>query len=102
MGVRQPIDPPAICFPAVHIWHATLNAEAAAEETLLAHLDATERARAQRFHFDRDWRLFIFRCAMLREVLGRYTGIAPEKLTFVTNQYGKPALSESSAAGLHF
>jgi 4'-phosphopantetheinyl transferase len=89
-------------FPAVHIWHATLSADAVAEESLLAHLDAAERERAQRFHFDRDRRLFIFRCAMRREVLGRYTGISPEKLTFVTNQHGKPALPESSAAGLHF
>jgi len=71
-------------------------------EAELAHfaglIDAEERARAERYRFERDRRRFIVRRGWLRTLLGRHVGQAPERLTFTFGPYGKPEL----ASGLCF
>lgn len=66
------------------------------EEDELAHfaelIDAEERARAERFRFERDRRRFIVRRGWLRTLLGRHVGKAPERLVFTFGAYGKPEL----------
>jgi 4'-phosphopantetheinyl transferase len=66
------------------------------EEDELAHfaalIDAEERARAERFQFERDRRRFIVRRGWLRTLLGRHVGKAPERLAFTFGAYGKPEL----------
>ena len=39
---------------------------------------------------------------ILRNILGRYLGLAPQQVQFVYNAQGKPALAASQAAGLQF
>ncbi|MEO7687828.1 MAG: 4'-phosphopantetheinyl transferase superfamily protein [Sphingomonas sp.] len=51
-----------------------------------------ERARAERYRFERDRRRFIIRRGWLRTLLGRHAGQAPEKLVFTFGAYGKPEL----------
>ena len=55
-------------------------------------ISAEERARAERYRFERDRRRFIVRRGWLRTLLGRHVGEAPERLAFTFGAYGKPEL----------
>ncbi len=55
-------------------------------------LNADERQRAGRFHFDRDRRMFVSCRATLRRLLAERTSRAPESLTFAFGPHGKPSL----------
>jgi 4'-phosphopantetheinyl transferase len=82
--------------------------DAASEREGIAILDDEERARAERFSFERDRRRFVARRAFLRRVLAGYTGAAPASLRYHRSSFGKPELvaadgltfSTSHAAGL--
>jgi 4'-phosphopantetheinyl transferase len=78
----------------VHVWRAWLDQPASRLPTLLDTLTLDERARAARFHFQRDRARFIVARGVLRVVLGRYLEIAPNRLRFCYSPYGKPALAE--------
>jgi 4'-phosphopantetheinyl transferase len=58
---------------------------------LFSLLDAEEVRRAKQFRFQRDRDRYIVRHGRIRELLARYLGAAPERITFSTNAYGKPA-----------
>jgi 4'-phosphopantetheinyl transferase len=60
-------------------------------------LSADERARADRFHFDRDRRSFINCRATLRRKLACYMNMDPAAISFRYNEYGKPLVD-----GVHF
>lgn len=62
-------------------------------------LSAAERARAQRFFFDRDRRRFIAARARLRELLGERLGVPPGTVELAYGRNGKPYLARG---GLHF
>jgi 4'-phosphopantetheinyl transferase len=51
-----------------------------------------ERARAQRFRFERDRSRYIVGRALLRTLLGRYLETPPRELEFEYGEFGKPAL----------
>ncbi|WP_193222343.1 4'-phosphopantetheinyl transferase family protein [Alkalilimnicola sp. S0819] len=59
---------------------------------LEALLDAAERERAARFHFDHDRRAYIAAHALLRATLSALTGLGAPDLRFSLNVYGKPEL----------
>jgi len=80
----------------VHV--GTLDVEEAELSHFAALIDAEERARAERFRFERDRRRFIVRRGWLRTLLGRHVGKAPERLVFTFGAYGKPELP----GGLYF
>ncbi len=66
-------------------------------------LSREERERANRFHFEKDRRLFIISHAFLRFVLSRYLEHPPGELSFRTNSHGKPFLDVSGKdKGLRF
>lgn len=67
-------------------------------------LSVEEQRRAQRFLVERDRRRYLVTRALVRTVLARFTGVAPECLAFRENRYGKPALCTMGAAsgGLSF
>ena len=77
----------------VHVWRAAVDLNAATAESLEQLLSKDERVRAERFKFNSDAARFVGRRANLRILLGRYLSLRPESLRFVTNEYGKPALS---------
>ena len=83
---------------AVHVWRASLaaaDAEVAACEALL---DATELARARRFHFERDRRQFTLARGLLRQLLGRYLDLEPTAVQFALGPHGKPLLALAGKA----
>jgi len=53
-------------------------------------LNDEERARADRFRFEKHARRFTVARAFLRETLGEVTGRAPESVEITLSQYGKP------------
>ncbi len=104
MNVRGEESPPggkgvrASGRDEVFAWRAPLDRSAPELAAWSALLSAAERERAERFHFERDRRHFIAARAMLRTLLGAYTGVAAENLAFLYGPQGKPSLA--SAAGV--
>lgn len=58
-------------------------------------LDATERARAARFRFERDRQRYLQRHAFARRVLARYQGCDPSRIGFAYGRHGKPTIDGS-------
>jgi 4'-phosphopantetheinyl transferase len=76
----------------VHVWQASLDEPARAVNALAATLSPDERARAERYCFERDRHRFIACRALLRAILARYTGRRPAELRFHYGPLGKPSL----------
>jgi 4'-phosphopantetheinyl transferase len=83
----------------VHVWRASLDQTPSRIESFLQNLAADERARAGRFHFERDRDHFIVARGVLREILGCYLNREPQRLSFCYNPYGKPALAGETDTG---
>lgn len=79
--------PPALAADDIHCWVFSL--EQARDDDLL---DASEKARAAEFHFDRDRRRFIAGHANVRRILGRYGNTRPRALVFDVGENGRPSL----------
>ena len=77
----------------VHVWLANLDHEIFALPKFLRELSLSERERAQRLRFDHDRRRFVVAKGILRQILGRYLGVAPHDILFSTGASGKPELS---------
>ncbi len=88
------IPPPALVLldQEVHVWQASLDQLSPTVSRLTELLSEDERARADRFHFERDREHFIVGRGVLRIVLGRYLGISPEQVQFQYGDHGKPGL----------
>lgn len=98
-----PLPPKSIAEHAVHVWKIALDASPHTLETLRTTLDSSELHRASRFRFRADERRFIIGRSALRIILSRYVAMAPNKITFVYNTYGKPELPNSpSTPAIHF
>jgi 4'-phosphopantetheinyl transferase len=80
----------------VDIWRLSLDLPTDAVKSIESTLSADESARAARFHFEVDKNRFIVAHGVLRKILGRYLHRDPAELTFSVNQYGKPALVNST------
>ena len=80
----------------VDVWLLDLSVIAIADtEKFLPIISQQEFERAQQFR--KNQRHFIATRALLRQVLARYAGIAPEKLLFSRSLDGKPFLTNSLA-----
>lgn len=88
---------PALGPGAVHVFAARLDAATA--EALAGSLSADERARAERFRFERDRTRFGAARGLLRSLLGWSLGVRPSELGFAYGRRGKPSLP---AAELYF
>lgn len=83
----------------IALWLVDLNAplstaDADDPERLL---DEAERAKARRFHFERDTRRYRRSHTALRLVLAEATGVDPQAVTFVEGPHGKPRLRAPQA-----
>jgi 4'-phosphopantetheinyl transferase len=83
----------------VHLWLAAVPDCISSLETLRKVLDAEERERAARFHFERDRERYIIARGVLRRLLSTYLGTSQFALT--TNKFGKPFLQPPHNT-LHF
>jgi 4'-phosphopantetheinyl transferase len=76
----------------VHVWRCRLDLDAAGLGRLWETLSIDEQDRAGRYHFPKDRDAFIAARGMLRGILSRYLGRAPEALRFEYGPHGKPCL----------
>jgi len=65
-------------------------------------LSKGEQARAARFKFDRDRRLFTVAHAALRSICATYLRTSPRTVEFAEGPYGKPKLASDSGTDLRF
>jgi 4'-phosphopantetheinyl transferase len=80
----------------VHVWRAELDLAPERVSVLERTLAPDELARANRFRFSADRVHFIVGRGALRDILGRYLGLAPERVRFSYLPRGKPVLAELS------
>ena len=93
-GVWQDVTGNVVLAPdEVHVWRVSLGPASADVEGMLSLLDEEEKARADRFRFQRDRVRFVVAHAALRRILSHYLQRPPAVLSFRQNQYGKPSLT---------
>ena len=86
----------------VHVWHAQLcpsNSQLLHLQTLLS-FDEIKRAR--RFKTTSHQEAFISARGVLRLILSRYMGVAPDTLKFQLGPHGKPFLAFPTTPGYRF
>jgi 4'-phosphopantetheinyl transferase len=94
---------PNLATDQVHVWRVPLNQNPTRISELRTVLSPDERARADRFHFEKDRIQFIEARAALRLLLSQYLNVHPAELTFSFGEQGKPALANGhSNNGLRF
>ena len=76
---------------SVHVWVTHVD-RLPGRSALSDSLSNSECEQAAKFRFERDRIGFLRRREFVRGVLARYTGIAPDRLWFGRNEYGKPYL----------
>src|SRR6185503_16840317 len=87
----------------VHVWRAQLDLGDGPRAKLEQTLSADERARAGRFHFEKDRHHYIAGRGSLRAILGRYLDLEPDQVRFSYNAFGKPGLDPGAhQSSLHF
>jgi len=77
----------------VHVWRVDLEALPEVLQRCEAVLSPSERARAQRYVFERDRRRWTVSRATLRLLLSRYLDVEPTLFEFDLNEFGKPSLA---------
>ncbi len=87
----------------VHLWRAVLDRPDGELERLASLLAPDEAARAAKFRMRHDRARFVAGRGLLREILGRYLGVAPQQVRFSYGARNKPALAvPQSGTGLCF
>jgi len=81
----------------VHVWRVPLDSPDAVLQPLASTLSPEERARAEKFFFDRDRNAYITARGALRQLLARYLHRPPSELQFAYESRGKPFLANPSA-----
>ena len=77
----------------VHLWRSNLERVTEEVEQLSTILSDEEIIRANRFYFPQHRQRFTVARATLRQILGYYLEIAPERVEFTYNSRGKPELA---------
>ena len=94
---------PQLDAQGVDVWRVDLEVTDERLDRLRRHLCEEERARAGRFHFDRDRRAFTAARGSLREILARYLEFEPGAVAFSYGPRGKPELAgDHRSAPVHF
>ena len=91
------VPPPSVLELESHqvdIWRVCLNIPTDLLSMLESIISADESARAARFYFPSLGARYIAAHGFLRDILARYLDLDPRTLSFSTNDYGKPRLSE--------
>ncbi len=94
---NHPPDNLVLSSQDVHVWPAELEQPTAWVEKLWQTLSEDEQIRAKRFYYERDQKHFIVGRGLLRTILSRYAGIAPDQLQFCYSPRGKPSLAATGA-----
>ena len=93
---------PTLASGAVHTWCVSLDVAPDTSAWLYPTLSSDERNRCARLRFERDRQHFVVAHGVLRKLLGRYLRTHPGDIRFVSNAFGKPALSPEFGSRLKF
>ena len=93
---RPPPEHPVALDDEIQVWRMNPDRPAPEIHEMQDVLSEDEHARAARFVFDRHRARFIAGRATLRRILGRYVGLAPERLEFGYGSRDKPFLKNGS------
>jgi len=93
----RPARAPHLGLDEIHVWTVVMEGPMGRCGEGMDTLTPSERAQAARFRSDVDAARFVRRRLALREIVGRYLGIAAGDLVFTANEYGKPSLLPSTA-----
>ena len=86
----------------LHVWRASLDLPPAQLQRLAKTLSANENERAGRFLIAQACERFVAARGTLRQLLGMYLGIPPEKIEFHYGPQGKPSLSATHNSKVSF
>lgn len=86
--------PVALQTDEVHVWQASLDREGAEVSRLRGLLAADERARADRFRFERDRSRYTVGRGVLRILLGRYLDLPAQDVAVEYGSFHKPRLAD--------
>ncbi len=87
----------------IHLWQADATSFARHESRLTALLSPAEIDKAMRFMHSAQRDRSLLARAVLRDILGRYTGSDPRSLRFLVSRFGKPCLDpQQHAHAPHF
>jgi 4'-phosphopantetheinyl transferase len=86
----------------IHVWRASLDQPVSQFNTLGQTLSVDERAKAERFHFERDRKHFVVGRGILRTILASYLKVKAVKVQFRYGKNGKPALANTFGKGTIF
>jgi len=86
---------PRLAGNELHIWWAELPLSDRSFSRVASTLSADERARADRFLFERHRQNYVGAHGILRDVLSRYLDRPPADFIFTHGPYGKPALENA-------
>jgi 4'-phosphopantetheinyl transferase len=86
----------------VHVWKAALDASRGRIARFVETLAQDERDRAARFHFENGRENYVAARGILRELLGKYLGVAPDAVQLEYTSHGKPLLDSAHASDLRF
>ena len=85
----------------VHVWRTTLDWAPASLAGLKQVLSPDERARVDRFFFEKDQRSHLVSRGWLRVLLSRYLDVPADQLAFDYGTYGKPRLAGHTTLSSH-
>lgn len=104
MTIQAPVVAPLPSpqTPGIALWLIHLDGDSPDPDDpdRTALLSDAEKAKANRFHFERDARRYRASHTALRRLLAQATGMPAQALAFVEGPYGKPRLA--GAGGPHF
>ncbi|MFQ5633524.1 MAG: 4'-phosphopantetheinyl transferase family protein, partial [bacterium] len=103
MWLNWPETKPNLSEKNVHVWRASLVQPDTVLSECRAMLSGDEKARADRFKFDKHRRRYTIARGALRDILGRYLEIDAAQVVFEYEAHGKPKLAENqNSAGIVF
>ncbi len=94
---RRPLRNPVLGLEDVHVWRSGLKPEPETLRRLSELLSSDEKARAERFHFDKDRNAYVTARGVLRTLLGSYLDAPPGTIEFSYGPRDKPALGGDSS-----
>jgi 4'-phosphopantetheinyl transferase len=90
---ESPPAQPSLTSNSVQLWRATAEIPVRKIAEFQKLLSVDEKARADRFRFERDRHRFVVARVVLRSILSRYLGCKLTELEFKYSAYGKPFLA---------
>lgn len=87
----------------IHLWQICLNQDFSIVKKMFDWLSPDEQERADKYRFKKDRERFIVTRGAVREILSGYLEIAPDRVGFTYNGFGKPFLkNETSGDSIFF